>query len=178
MVQTPDDVLGELESKPKPKRKPKKLTDDDLFETRPNAEAIVQREQAPAPRKTNHTRKHENYGSEQGAAGSEGSSDYQWAMEDSTTDTAKALEAFMGKGDLRKESELDENHIRASSLLLEMAGRYKLPRIRNAVHHFLACRVSKDRGSRGEAVAAFTGLVENRRVSSQENIANSLRREM
>jgi hypothetical protein len=98
-------------------------------------------------------------------------------MEDSTTDTAKALEAFMGKGDLRKESELNEDHIRASSLLLEMAGRYKLPRIRNAVHHFLACRVSKDRGSRGEAVAAFTGLVENRRMNQTDALANSLRRE-
>jgi len=125
----------------------------------------------PKPKASPPSRQHEDFES------GEGQSDYMWAMEDSTTDTAKALEAFMGKGDLRKESELNEDQIRAASLLLEMAGRYKLPRIRNATHHFLACRVSKDRGSRSEAVAAFTGLVENRRLNQTDMIGNALRRE-
>lgn len=107
-----------------------------------------------------------------------GSDDYRWSMEETTSDTAKALETFMGKDDLRKQSELSEQQIRACALLLEMAGRYKLPRIKNAVHHFLACRVSLNRGSRGEAVSAFTGLVENRRVNAQTAIADQLRREV
>jgi|WetSurMetagenome_2_1015567.scaffolds.fasta_scaffold03817_7 hypothetical protein len=107
-----------------------------------------------------------------------GSDDYKWSMEETTSDTAKALETFMGKDDLRKQSELSERQIRACALLLEAAGRYKLPRIKNAVHHFLACRVSLNRGSRGEAVSAFTGLVENRRVNAQTAIADQLRREV
>jgi hypothetical protein len=110
--------------------------------------------------------------------GGDGSEDYKWSMEETTSDTAKALETFMGKDDLRKQSELTEHQIRACALLLEMAGRYKLPRIKNAVHHFLACRVSLNRGSRGEAVSAFTGLVENRRVNAQTAIADQLRREV
>ena len=106
-----------------------------------------------------------------------GSEDYKWAMEENPSDTAKALEAFMGKGDLRKESELSHQQIVACSLLLEMSGRYKLPRIKNAVHHFLACRVSLDRGSRKEAVTAFTGLVEKGKIAAVEGIANNLRRD-
>jgi hypothetical protein len=166
-------------------RKPK-VVNVNLFEDDEGEPATVV--EAPAPRTVpvlkpkpkppkphQPTREHENYDSG-GDAG--GSSDYMWAMEDSTTDTAKALEAFMGKGDLRKESELNEAQIRGASLLLEMAGRYKLPRIRNAVHHFLACRVSKDRGSRNEAVSAFTELVENRRMNQTDALANSLRREV
>jgi len=165
MVSTPEDLLGSLTSSPKKK----------VVKNKPKQSPLTSQEPAPKRRQNNTPRAHENFDND---PESNGSGDYMWAMEDSTTDTAKALEAFMGKGDLRKESELNEDQIRAASLLLEMAGRYKLPRIRNATHHFLACRVSKDRGSRGEAVAAFTGLVESRRVTGQEQIANSLRREM
>lgn len=159
------------------------LTADDLFEEE-TGEKVVKSKPKLSPAKPQEPKKpavvkkppreHEKYENDPSDVGSD---DYAWSLEDSSSDTAKALEAFMGKGDLRKQSELTERQIVACALLLETAGKYKLPRIRSAVHHFLALRVSKDRGSRQEAVTAFTGLVENRKMNQSAEFANSLRRD-
>jgi hypothetical protein len=147
----------------------KYLSADDLFEeetgikSQPKSKAI---KAPPTPRY--HDNDDDSLGSDE---------DYKWSLEDGGSDTSKALEAFLGNGDVRKESELTEKHIVSAALLLEMASRWKHKRIRAIVHHFLSCRVSLNRGSRGEAVQAFTGLVENRRANATENIANSLRRD-
>jgi hypothetical protein len=161
----------------------KKLSLDDLLED-DEPVVVVEKEAKqkpakapqpkPAPKPVKPPREREKYENDPSDAGTD---DYNWSLEDSSSDTAKALEAFMGKGDLRKQSELTEKQIVACALLLETAGKYKLPRIRSAVHHFLALRVSKDRGSRQEAVNAFTGLVENRKMNQQSEFANSLRRD-
>ena len=155
------------------------LTADDLFEDETGEKVVKskplkgQQPKAVTPSKKP-SREREKYENDPSDVGTD---DYNWSLEDSSSDTAKALEAFMGKGDLRKQSELTERQIVACALLLETAGKYKLPRIRSAVHHFLALRVSKDRGSRQEAVNAFTGLVENRKLNQSAEFANSLRRD-
>jgi len=162
----------------------KYLSADDLFEeetgekvipkSKPKPKPLSKREPAVPATRGKEPREREKYENDPSDAGSD---DYAWSLEDSSSDTAKALEAFMGKGDLRKQSELTERQIVACALLLETAGKYKLVRIRSAVHHFLALRVSKDRGSRQEAVTAFTGLVENRKMNQTAEFANSLRRD-
>jgi hypothetical protein len=164
-----------------PKKKPPTL--DDLLEDEPVV--VVKSEPVAEPPKPQKPKKvapkvktpptlsyHDN---DDGGLGSD--EDYKWSLEDSGSDTSKALEAFLGKGDVRKESELTETQIVSAALLLEMSSRWRHKRIRAIVHHFMSCRVSLNRGSRGEAVAAFTGLVENRRANATENIANSLRRD-
>ena len=163
-----------------PKKKPTLddlLEDDDpvvVVETKAKQKPPVGRQPKAVEKQVKTPREREKYENDPSDVGTD---DYNWSLEDSSSDTAKALEAFMGKGDLRKQSELTEQQIVACALLLETAGKYKLVRIRSAVHHFLALRVSKDRGSRQEAVTAFTGLVENRKMNQQSEFANSLRRD-
>jgi len=168
-----DDLFEEVAAECKAKASGKLVKKPPVQKER-KSEATKERKQPQTPASIRRRGEEESFEDD---ASMEGSDDYRWSMEETTSDTAKALETFMGKDDLRKQSELSEAQIRACALLLETAGRYKLPRIKNAVHHFLACRVSLNRGSRGEAVSAFTGLVENRRVNAQTAIADQLRRE-
>jgi hypothetical protein len=173
---TPDDLfLGSPGNAPKPKKAKVVKAPPTPYEA--PLEAIPA---TPRPKPVKHTRPRLKYDNDAGNVpeeGGGGDSDYQWSMQGESSDTAKALEAFLGSKDPRTSSELDENQIRSAALLLELSGRYRLPRLRNAVNHFLHLRVSKGRASRNEAVSAFTGLVANRQMN-QQNIADSLRREV
>ncbi len=78
--------------------------------------------------------------------------------EKTDSDTAKAIIALMGKDDLRMQSEMTRDEVRAVTVLNEIADTFQSERMKKFVEHHLANMVSHNRGSRKEVVDSFPGL--------------------
>lgn len=83
--------------------------------------------------------------------------------EQKESDTAKAISAIMGKDDIRMQSELDKDEVRALTVLDEISKRFSSTVMKQKVENWLAFMVSHERGSRREVVDAFSGLDEHGR---------------
>jgi hypothetical protein len=77
--------------------------------------------------------------------------------EDNSTDVAKAIGAILGN-DFRTQTELDKDEVRALSVLIEIAQKYRSMRLAKFAENFMACMVSFNRGSRKEVVASFNSM--------------------
>ena len=80
-----------------------------------------------------------------------------YISEDTSTDVAKAIGAILGS-DFRTQTELNKDEVRALSVLIEIAQKYRSMRLAKFAENFMACMVSFNRGSRKEVVASFNSI--------------------
>ena len=90
------------------------------------------------------------------------------------SDTAKAICALLGKGDLRTQTELDKEEVRALSVLLEVSQKFGAVRLEDFAKNFMALMVSHDRGSRREVVQSFAGLDQFGRRNESPSAAQTI----
>jgi hypothetical protein len=80
---------------------------------------------------------------------------------DQTSDAAMAIRALLGEGgDFRASSVIDEDHVRALLVLLDVADELNSPRLLKTAENFLLLKVSSGGKGRAEVVGAFKGLYE------------------
>ncbi len=77
--------------------------------------------------------------------------------DDAQSDVSKAIKTLIGS-DLRTSTELSIEEIQDLTVLLEIAEKYKCKRIDMFCKNYMALKVSLNRGSRKEVVAAFSGM--------------------
>lgn len=100
-------------------------------------------------------------------------------MDDDTggdSDVSNAIKTLMGS-DIRQKTELSDEEVKHLTILLELAEKYKCQRIVTFCHNYMTLKVSLNRGSRREVVAAFAGLEGMAHRSAGQDIMSRLRGE-
>lgn len=91
-----------------------------------------------------------------------------------SSDIARAINALLGD-DARTKSELEKDEVKALTLLLEIGERYKAKHLLQIGENFLSLMISHKRGSRGEVVNSFSGMMNMRGQGQANDIVNRLR---
>lgn len=94
--------------------------------------------------------------------------------DDNQSDVSKAIKTLIGS-DLRTSTELTDDEVQDLAILLEIAEKYRCGRIDTFCKHYMALKVSLNRGSRREVVQAFSGMEGMSHRSAQQDIMGRLR---
>ena len=94
--------------------------------------------------------------------------------DDSQSDVSKAIKTLIGT-DLRTSTEVTLDEVQDLTVLLEIAEKYHCSRIDSFCKHYMALKVSLNRGSRREVVQAFSGLEGMSHRSASQDIMSRLR---
>jgi len=94
--------------------------------------------------------------------------------DDSQSDVSKAIKTLIGS-DLRTSTELTLDEVQDLTVLLEIAEKYRCSRIDTFCKHYMALKVSLNRGSRREVVQAFSGLEGMSHRTASQDIMSRLR---